>query len=546
MVGIALAGLLMAASGAAQDGARARPAPRTSGGAVPADQACYDVRHYRLQVDVAPADRRIDGVLTMRAEAIAACPAFALDLDELLQVAGVSVDGRPAEFEHRERRLLVTPSQPIAAGAAFVCEVRYGGAPLVAIDPPRRGGIVWAETDAGEPWIATCCLAEGADVWWPCKDHPGDRPDGFELLCTVPEGLVVAGPGIEVTPPASADARTTFHWRTETPIAPSAVAMQIGPFVELTDTIPSVDDSEVPLRWFVLPTSERAAKRCMRQFVDHLRVFEGLLGPYPFRREKYGLAEAPGFTVGHQTLISYGGGFRDEQWDGEHVRALANEWFGHLVGYRDHRDLWLADGFATFLLPLYREVRFGERSAKLELDRQGTTNRRPIAPREPSTSRQVAFGSGRNDLASKGCLLLHTLRYRMGDEPFLTALRRWCYPDDRARGATDGSQVRLADTDEFVRLCSELADEDLSWFFEVYARRAPLPQLITRLDAGTLHLRWQVPDDLPFDLSVPVRVGGFTHDVEMKDGSGEIGVAEAPFAIDPGKRVLMAPPRRER
>ena len=520
-------------------------ARNVSGGPLQPDQACFDVRHYALRIEVDPSAKAIEGALEMRAVATAPTSRIALDLDPLLTVRSVRLDGRAAQHAHQDGRILVDLPTRLAAGAAFVVEVAYGGQPKVAANPPWDGGFTWAETEDGAPWIATTCQGEGADLWWPCKDHPSDKPDGFELSCTVPEGLVVASNGTLQGAQTEAG-RTTYRWRTELPIANYSVALNIAPYVELTDTFRCVDGTEMPVSAFVLPGSVTRAKRCLPMFRDAMQGFEQLLGPYPFRREKYGVAETPHLGMEHQTILAYGNGFGDEQWDWLHNHELAHEWWGNLVTCRDWKDMWLHEGFGTYMQPLYREVRFGRAACHIEVRGQRALDRRPSAPRESRDSKQIYFGGGGgNDIYYKGSLVLHTLRWQLGDERFFTALRRFAYPTEAAARATDGSQVRFVDTDDFVRLCSEIAEQDLGWFFEVYVRRAGLPRLSYRVEDGELRLRWQTPDDLPFHLPVPVQLRGEERRVAMPDGAGALRVDDADFLIDPEQRLLMAKPRRD-
>ena len=391
------------------------------------------------------------------------------------------------------------------------------------------------------------CQGEGADLWWPCKDHPSDKPDGFDLYCTVPAGLVCASNGTLQGEPAEREGQVTFHWRTRSPIANYNIALNIAPYVVLRDTFTCVDGTEMPVAFYVLPSSERRAKRCMPAFLDHVAVFERLIGPYPFRSEKYGLAETPHLGMEHQTIIAYGNGFKDEQYDWLHNHELAHEWWGNLVTCRDWKDMWLHEGFGTYMQPLYREARFGRKAYDAEIHRHRTLNRAPIAPREVKDSKQIYFGGGGgNDIYYKGSLVLHSLRYHLGDARFFQALRRFAYPDEQAAARTDGGQVRFVDTDDFVALVSEIVGEDTSWFFEVYVRRAGLPRLEYWLEDGTLHLEWQTPGELPFPMAVPISVTGSELRVEVADNKGQILLGDAEFKIDPNRRLLMAPPRRRR
>ena len=96
--------------------------------------------------------------------------------------------------------------------------------------PPWEGGFTWAKTKDGAPWIATSCQGEGADLWWPCKDHPSDKPESFDLHVTVPAGLVCATNGRRLSS-ETAGGLTTSHWRVTTPIANYTVALNIAPYV---------------------------------------------------------------------------------------------------------------------------------------------------------------------------------------------------------------------------------------------------------------------------------------------------------------------------
>ena len=523
-----------------------RPAANVSGGPLQADQACYDVLHYDLSLAVMPESRSIDGTLVMRAVATAAIPRLALDLDAALQVRGVTLAGKPIAFAHANGHIVIEPEPAIAAGQELVVAVAYGGQPVVAKNPPWTGGFTWSETQDGKPWIATSCQGEGADLWWPCKDHPSDKPNSFDLHVTIPAGLVLASNGTLQGKPVTAKGKTTFHWRSASPIANYNVALNIAPYIELREVFTCIDGTKMPVCFYVLPSSKRKAQRCMEQFLDHIKVFEQLLGPYPFRAEKYGIAETPHLGMEHQTIIAYGNGFKDEQYDWLHNHELAHEWWGNLVTCRDWKDMWLHEGFGTYMQPLYREIRFGAKAYRDEIHAHRTMNRSPIAPREVKDSRQIYFaGGGGNDIYYKGSLVLHTLRWQLGDEKFFQALRRFAYPTDEFAATTDGSQMRFVDTEDFVTLCSELAGEDLSWWFEVYVRNAGLPRLDYSLTDGLLKLHWVTPKDLPFRMAVPIRIAGAERVVPMPGGVAEIRVGSDEWEIDPNARLLMAKPRKQ-
>lgn len=515
-----------------------------SGGPLIPEHACFDVRHYTLRIAIDPQAHTIDGTLEMRARALGDAPKLALDLDPALTVRSVRMDDAPVPYVHEQGRIWITPDKAPAQGQDFRVEVAYGGKPREARNPPWDGGFTWQQTRDGKPWIATTCQGEGGDLWWPCKDHPSDKPESFDLYATVPKGLVVASNGTLQGKPAVADGQVTFHWHVASPISNYNIALNIAPYVELKDTFQCIDGTKMPVQFFVLPESAERAKRRMEQFLDHVKVFEEILGPYPFRAEKYGVAETPHLGMEHQTIIAYGNGWKEEQYDWLHNHELAHEWWGNLVTCRDWKDMWIHEGFGTYMQPLYRERRFGRAAYQAEMQKAQTRNLAPVAPRQSRNSFEIYFGGGgSNDIYFKGSWVLHTLRWQLGDDKFFQALREFCYPTEALRKATDGSQCRFVDTDEFVALCSRIAGEDLGWFFEVYVRQPRLPRLQTERVGGALKLRWETPQDLPFSLPVPVQLRGKEVRVAMPGGQGELEVGDAEYVVDPEQRVLMFRPR---
>ena len=201
-------------------------AVNVSGGPLRPGRACYDVKKYQLYLSVDPAQRTIEGICRMWAVALAEVDRFELDLDDALEVRKVEMRDKPVEFAHEDGVLKISPQTGLLPQRGFEVVVFYGGAPRVAPQPPWQGGFTWAETPDGQPWIATSCQGEGADLWWPCKDHPSDEPDAFDLFVTVPEGLFVASNGVLVARQSRSDGTERFHWSVVNPINNYGVALK--------------------------------------------------------------------------------------------------------------------------------------------------------------------------------------------------------------------------------------------------------------------------------------------------------------------------------
>ncbi|MEZ4698106.1 MAG: M1 family metallopeptidase [Rhodothermales bacterium] len=517
-----------------------------SGGPLMPEQAAYDVTYYELTLRVDDQKRTIDGSLRADVRYVEPRSVLVLDLVSDLDVHEVSVtDGTRLSWFRDGGKLWIDLGAEKSAGSTASVTVRYGGTPHVARRAPWDGGFTWAETPSGAPWIATTCQGEGADIWWPVKDHPSDEPDSMRMHITVRDPLVVAMNGRleNITRPEAGLA--TYNWFVSTPINTYNVALNIAPYEVLRDVHTSPSGETYPLEFYVLPEDVEKGRAFLPEINRHLSFYEELLGPYPFRADKYGVAQTPHLGMEHQSIIAYGANFdngsmtggKDWGFDALHHHELAHEWWGNLVTNADWKDMWIHEGFGTYMQALYSEKLFGMEAYHEYMDaqRRGVRNRLAIGPRESQTADQIY----RADIYAKGAYVLHTLRYLIGDEAMMTALRRMAYPDPEMEKVTDGSQCRFVSTDDFIKIAEKYSGMKLGWFFDVYVRQPALPELVQERAGDELRLKWKAPDGLPFTMPIDVRVGAETIRVPMDGGSGSIAVPEGvEIAVDPDRWVL--------
>jgi aminopeptidase N len=417
--------------------------------------------------------------------------------------------------------------------------VAYDGSPRVAPNPPWDGGVTWATTPTGAPWIATSCQTGGADLWWPVKDHPSDEPDSMNVAITVPDSLVAASNGRLRGVDRATDSTRTYRWDVSTSINPYAVTLNVAPYAVLDTTYRSVAGTRTPVSFYALPQDSARAQARLPHFLEHVRFLEETLGPYPFRADKYGIAQTPFLGMEHQTLIAYGNDFRDgglgyeAEFDALHFHELAHEWYGNCLTVGDWKDFWLHEGTATYLEALYAESQGGAADYHRLIDyyQHQTANRTPIARRSPATAQEMY----NRDVYYKGALVLHTLRSMIGADSVKTLLRRFVSPD-----GAEGPACRHVDTAEFLRLAESMTDQSLDGFAETYLYQASLPRLETTRTDSTLTLRWANAAD-GFAVPVLVRVDEEMRTVSMDGGRGTLQVGrEATLQIDPKGWLLRA------
>jgi aminopeptidase N len=532
--------------------------PYDSGGPLIVEQAAFDVGYYDLSLTVDPPARAIRGTLRMDARMVSPADVVALDLDPLLTIESISLtdleSAAPLPFRRSGSRVFVALPFTKQPGDELSLTVEYGGEPRVAPRPPWDGGVQWAETPSGAPWIATSNQMIGADVWWPNKDHVSDKPDSMSIRVTVPEPLVVATNGRLEGVTEHGDGTRTYDWFVSTPISAYNVALNIAPYEVIEEQYESVSGETFPVSFWVLPESLEDGRDLMPEILAHLRWFEETLGPYPFRADKYGVAQTPHLGMEHQSIIAYGANFDNRSmtggvdwgFDALHHHELSHEWWGNLVTNADWKDMWIHEGFGSYMQALWLEdtqgiERYHEYMASI---RPRIGNRYPTAPRH-SLSAQEVYGS---DIYFKGAWVLHTLRYLLGEDALREALRRMAYPSEAAARATDGSQTRFVSTADVVTTFEEVSGRELDWLFEAYLREAELPLLRATL-AGTagsdrqrLTLAWETPAGEPFPMPVQLLINGDPRRIEMPLGSAEVDLpANADVAIDPDRWILRDP-----
>lgn len=522
--------------------------PTESGGPLSTEQSAFDVRHYDLKMSVDPDKKSIEGVLTMRAKIVAATDVIVLDLDTPFTVSSVTSRGKSLKFDRTPKQISVKLGRTARIGSNVEIAVAYSGIPKTAPAPPWVGGFVWSKTKDGQPWFATAVQMDGADLWWPVKDHPSDKPDTVALHFTVPQPLVAAANGRLQSVVDNKNGTRTYNWFVSQPISNYCIALNVAPYKVIKDSMKSVAGDMIPIEFYVLPEHFDKGQELVDKTKDYTRFFEEYLGPYPFRADKLGIAETPHLGMEHQSITAYGNEFKYDKngFDWLMFHELGHEWWANLVTAPDWNDFWIHEGFQSFMDALFAEKRLGrEQYVKSLPDRiKATKNLKPLAPRVPMTTTAMYlqppdYVKGDGDIYGKGALVLNTLRGLIGDDAFFRALRRMSYADPKMEKVKNGKQFRFGTTDEFQRIAERESGRKLDWFFEVYARSAKLPTLVVESTVSSARFTWRTENNLPFELPIEVRVGDEIRKLDMKGKTAVISFAPGTkFVIDPNGWLL--------
>lgn len=544
-LGLAIAANPAPAISATAPEADLAPYTAQSGAALSPAKAAMDVPHVALGITVDPASQSISGRADYTVRTLAPLDRLELDLDPRFTISAVTLNGTdmPATAWKNDGGLLsVTLPDRVEQGRQMVLSITYSGRPRVAPRAPWDGGMVWGKTAGGQPFIASAVQGLGCDLFWPCIDHPTKRVGVLDFAIRVPAGLTAAANG-RLIGSETANGWTTWRWQARHP-NDYGVTLQIGPYELAERSHASRYGNAIPIQFWHLPGNAAQAARLNAEMDQFLRFFESTIGPYPFADEKVGLAETPHLGMEHQTINAYGNGFKlaPEGYDWLMHHEFAHEWFANQLTGARNADMWLAEGFGTYMQPLYLGWKSGDfayRAALWDL-RKKIVSRVPLAPAEeiPSGYYNDAEAGWGADIYYKGAWILHTLRGLIGDEAFYDATRRLTY--GRPDPAPGNFAPVTATTDNFQKIVEQVTGRDMGWFFDAYFRVAPLPRLDVRQQGATLTLQWQVTSPAPFAMPVEVQVDGRTITVPMTGGQGTVPLprADSHVVIDPDWRVL--------
>ena len=537
---------------------REHPArPTETGGPLMFEQAAFDVQSYEVNLNVFPQSKTISGATTMIARTVIPTNVIVLDLDTPYNIEYVG-DGKSAlKYERRGGKIWIWFPMTKQVGDEIKAMIRYAGTPRVAPNPPWIGGFMWAKTPSGADWVSVALQNDGADLLFPCKDHPSDKPATATMNISVPNGLVAVGPGKFAGTKKPNNEYTTYSWHMTNPIANYSLVFNAAPYKLIEDKVKIVTGETIPIKFYILPENFDKGAMLIAETKKYNAFFEKYLGPYPFRAIKLGIVETPHLGMEHSTNIAYGNKYRfaADGFDWLMFHEYGHEWWANLVTASDWRDFWIHEGFQSFMDTLYVEETKGKEAyfAAMKTRAKATRNMQPVAPRDAKFAHEVYLAApdyvkSDGDIYGKGAVVLHTLRYLIGDDAFFRALRRMAYPTKEMERLTDGRQERLVNTDDFLTIAETECKCELDWFFEIYLRQPKLPKLVTEIassdGAGVggkgLFLRWETPNNMPFPMPIDVVINGKTQRVIMPDGKSSVKLTGIIPVIDPNGWVLKA------
>ncbi len=452
----------------------------------------WDLEHLHLDLEIHPEDARIEGSVTLSLEPLTP-PATKVVLDQVdLEIQAVLVDDAPTEFFVYEGRL-----EAVVPPRAHELTVRYAATPLSGLHFRGTGPDTYTEV-----WSQ----GEGEDnrFWIPLPDYPNDRFTSSGRF-VVPKGYKVLSNGL-----GEFDG-TAWNYTMEQDLVSYLVMLAAGPYKIQRETWRGR-----PVEQWLPPDTTDAQADSVRgvlpEMLDFFSERTGLDYPYPTYREVYvqrflysGMENTTSTVMARRVLLHEE--HLQTRLDGTRsiqAHELAHQWYGDALTCRTWHELWLNEGFATFMQGEWLRHAEGEEAWALHVSRRyrWSLDSGPLAGRWWSTPDGSHEESG--SVYSKGASVLRMLQVMLGEEAFWEGIQ--LYTKRHAHG--------LVETDDLRRAMEEVSGMHLRWFFDQWVHLGGAPELEASWshDDGALRVTL-LRSEQPWIFPVEIQAGEVTRTV---------------------------------
>ncbi|GIG60996.1 peptidase [Longispora fulva] len=370
--------------------------------------AGIDVLRYRL--DLTWDTRTFSGTATLTVRATRALDSLVLDLSSTYALDAVTLDGAPVTGALADDKLTVP--HPLAADGRATLVVRYRGTPTSTPMPSHRTDAVGLGLNIGtDGSLWTMQEPYGAFTWYPANDIPSDKAL-YDIAVTVPAGWA----GIASGTPGPVQG-STYRYTTSDPVASYLTTLAVGRYQKTTGTGPG----GLPLTYW---TRAGDAERLpfLQRSPALITWLEQRLGPYPFPTAGVVLVESPS-GMETQQMVTLGGRVQPAKLEGVLLHEYAHHWFGDTVTPATWKDVWLNEGWATYLQRVWEAERDHTDLAGWERAARAADGGLRTAAGPPGDPKPGSFAEG--NVYTCAALMLHEIRKLVGDAEFWALARDW-------------------------------------------------------------------------------------------------------------------------
>ena len=485
-----------------------------------------DIKHIKINVSVDLKAKSVFGHVTHTLSPLRSnLSSFILHGDDM-KIRRIRMGGKDLKYTHSSNEIHIDLPNPIGWDETVDVRIDY-------IANPREGTYFFGPDDTypNQPWQAwTQGETEDNHHWVPLYDYPNERAT-FETILTVDQRFQAVSNGELLSVEKNKDGTHTWHWKENFPMVAYLISFVVGEFEKVEDSY-----KNIPVNYWVYKENKHETERSFGLTTDMMKVFGDLSGiEYPY--EKYDQIIVDNFMFGgmenitltHNTDRTMYDEFAapDVSSEGLVAHELAHQWYGDMLTTRNWENIWLNEGFATFLSRIYRHYKFGPEEGEYirygEMQSYFGSNKRWARPTVCNKYyNPIDLFDGH--VYAKGSLILTMMEDVLGKDAFWKAVKHY----------TKDNQYKCVETQDLKKSVEEVTGQNLDWFFQQWLFEPGFPKYDVkwtynqRNKSIKLNVK-QVQDGPLFKMPIKVKIDEMDQTIWVED-------KEAIFEIPSKKR----------
>lgn len=534
----------------------------------PGQRARFDVNNYRIIAELDPNQHLLTASADVTFTPLDNTRSVVFELNGSLKIEGIERNGKAltnyvqdqAGLETIGPFVRVDLGEVVAAGQPQTLRFRWSG----ALVTPEGGPLLTKRLAYVGPELSYLMYAAR---WFPFHEYAADRATS-DITITVPAGYTVAGAsdetvseltGAQFLPPVgdsgarTAPARSTaqaganlksYRFVTRQPTLAGNFA--VGRFVTRTLKMGGYE-----LTFHVQPGSEGFIEPYAQLVGEALQFYTQKYGQPAFGTRmsvvqiddaSLDAYAAPGVQFLSPRFFTPG---RQSSLDARLLREVGYQWWGLSVGLKSFDDAWLSQGLSEWSAFAFGETRLT--GAALDTLQRDTLERALMFEQSASIARAPSTLDDQSAAYQavvfyKGAMVFKMLRETLGLGKFDQLMKEYF---NTFRG-------RNASIDDFERLTSKVAGENMRYFFARWVEGTGVPEFsvdyqIIRTRSGKFRARGTVRQNieslkLPVELQLRAEGDDATTTVYVADRSEDFDFESKgkpiEIIVDPNSRVL--------
>lgn len=487
--------------------------------------ANYDLKYHRLEWQVNPEVFYIKGAVTSYfVPLITAFNDIYFDFSNALSIDSIVYHGSNLVYTQPVGNVLqITLPAIIPQNTLDSITVFYQGTPV----PTSGFGSFIQSSHLSDSIIWTLSEPYGALEWWPCKQDLNDKIDSIDVIVTTPKKNRVGSQGLLVNE-TTVGLDKVYHWKHRYPIPAYLISIAITNYAAYSDIAP-LSMGNLEILNYVYPEDSLVMAGQSPDIIPIMQLYDTLFTPYPFMNEKYGHAQFGwGGGMEHQTMSSMVNFSFSLM-----AHELAHQWFGDKVTCGSWKEVWLNEGFATYLTGLSHKFLA---PTWWRIWRESTINNivsQPDGSVYNTDTVNVSRIFSSRLTYNKGAYLLRMLEWKLGNQNFFQGLRNYLNDNNLAY-----SYAMTADLKNHLESISGL---NLTEFFNdwFYGEGFPSYQISFTQSGNnvsfTVNQTQSDPSVSFYEMPIPIYVKGQGFDTTYvfdHQFSGQVFNATVPFTVD--------------